>query len=105
MATRYREQCKTDATTHIDTLEVFSVSEVISNESLFATMNISLWCEFLSCHAALTETPLPGAVFLPASISYLIGTNLFGPLGHKLGRWLSTMVGLIIIGLSLLCVS
>ncbi|XP_022687925.1 synaptic vesicular amine transporter-like isoform X2 [Varroa jacobsoni] len=45
-----------------------------------------------------------GAVFLPASISYLIGTNLFGPLGHKLGRWLSTMVGLIIIGLSLLCI-
>lgn len=27
-----------------------------------------------------------GATFLPASISYLIGTNLFGPLGHKMGR-------------------
>lgn len=27
-----------------------------------------------------------GAAFLPASISYLIGTNLFGPLGHRLGR-------------------
>ncbi|KOC59145.1 Synaptic vesicular amine transporter [Habropoda laboriosa] len=26
-----------------------------------------------------------GATFLPASISYLIGTNLFGPLGHKMG--------------------
>jgi len=29
----------------------------------------------------------PGAVFLPASIAYLIGTNLFGPLAHKIGRW------------------
>lgn len=28
-----------------------------------------------------------GVAFLPASISYLIGTNLFGPLGHKMGRY------------------
>ena len=27
-----------------------------------------------------------GLAFLPAAISYLIGTNLFGPLGHKMGR-------------------
>ena len=27
-----------------------------------------------------------GAAFLPASISYLIGTNIFGPVGHKIGR-------------------
>jgi hypothetical protein len=27
-----------------------------------------------------------GLAFLPASISYAIGTNLFGPLGHKMGR-------------------
>lgn len=27
-----------------------------------------------------------GAAFLPASISYLIGTNIFGPLAHKIGR-------------------
>ncbi|CAF4102382.1 unnamed protein product, partial [Rotaria magnacalcarata] len=26
-----------------------------------------------------------GAAFLPASISYLIGTNLFGPMAHKIG--------------------
>lgn len=45
-----------------------------------------------------------GAAFLPASISYLIGTNIFGPLGHKMGRWLSSMVGLIIIGFSLLLI-
>uniref|UniRef100_A0A1I8P8D4 Major facilitator superfamily (MFS) profile domain-containing protein n=1 Tax=Stomoxys calcitrans TaxID=35570 RepID=A0A1I8P8D4_STOCA len=39
-----------------------------------------------------------GVAFLPASISYLIGTNLFGPLGHKIGRWFAACLGLIIIG-------
>lgn len=46
-----------------------------------------------------------GVAFLPASISYLIGTNLFGPLGHMIGRWLAALLGLVIIGISLLCVS
>lgn len=75
-----------------------------------------------------------GAAFLPASISYLVGTNLFGPLGHRMGRldaflclfwtvltfavilrvrikivlsfrWLSTMVGLVVIGICLIMVS
>lgn len=27
-----------------------------------------------------------GAAFLPASISYLVGTNIFGPLAHRIGR-------------------
>lgn len=45
-----------------------------------------------------------GAAFLPASISYLIGTNIFGPLGHRMGRWLASMIGLIVIGCSLICV-
>ncbi|XP_035219066.1 synaptic vesicular amine transporter-like isoform X3 [Stegodyphus dumicola] len=45
-----------------------------------------------------------GAAFLPASISYLIGTNVFGPLGHKMGRWLAAMIGLLVIGVCLLCV-
>ncbi|XP_017090759.2 synaptic vesicular amine transporter isoform X1 [Drosophila bipectinata] len=39
-----------------------------------------------------------GVAFLPASISYLIGTNLFGPLGHKIGRWFAACLGLVIIG-------
>ena len=30
-----------------------------------------------------------GAAFLPASISYLVGTNVFGPLGHRIGRFLN----------------
>ncbi|XP_017783428.1 PREDICTED: synaptic vesicular amine transporter [Nicrophorus vespilloides] len=45
-----------------------------------------------------------GATFLPASISYLIGTNLFGPLGHRMGRWLAALLGLVIIGVSLICI-
>ncbi|XP_019880764.2 synaptic vesicular amine transporter [Aethina tumida] len=45
-----------------------------------------------------------GVTFLPASISYLIGTNLFGPLGHKMGRWLAALLGLVIIGICLMCI-
>lgn len=45
-----------------------------------------------------------GVTFLPASISYLIGTNLFGPLGHRIGRWLAALLGLVIIGICLLCI-
>lgn len=45
-----------------------------------------------------------GVTFLPASISYLIGTNLFGPLGHRMGRWLAAFVGLIVIGICLMLV-
>jgi len=45
-----------------------------------------------------------GAAFLPASVSYLIGTNLFGRISHRYGRWLCSMIGLIVIGLSLLLI-
>ena len=45
-----------------------------------------------------------GAAFLPASISYLIGTNLFGRIAYKYGRWLCSMIGLIVIGIALLMV-
>uniref|UniRef100_A0A673LXR0 Chromaffin granule amine transporter-like n=1 Tax=Sinocyclocheilus rhinocerous TaxID=307959 RepID=A0A673LXR0_9TELE len=46
-----------------------------------------------------------GMAFLPASVSYLIGTNLFGILANKMGRWLCSMIGMFIVGISLLCVS
>lgn len=46
-----------------------------------------------------------GVTFLPASISYLIGTNLFGPLGHRMGRWLAALLGLVIIGICLMLVN
>uniref|UniRef100_A0A8D8SK42 Synaptic vesicular amine transporter n=3 Tax=Cacopsylla melanoneura TaxID=428564 RepID=A0A8D8SK42_9HEMI len=45
-----------------------------------------------------------GVSFLPASISYLIGTNLFGPLGHRMGRWLAALIGLLIIGVCLMMI-
>ncbi|XP_068999704.1 chromaffin granule amine transporter, partial [Embiotoca jacksoni] len=45
-----------------------------------------------------------GMAFLPASISYLIGTNLFGVLANKMGRWLCSMLGMFIVGVSLMCV-
>ncbi|XP_053189002.1 synaptic vesicular amine transporter [Scomber japonicus] len=45
-----------------------------------------------------------GVAFLPASISYLIGTNIFGTLAHKMGRWLCALIGMVLVGLSVLCV-
>uniref|UniRef100_H0XPA3 Solute carrier family 18 member A2 n=1 Tax=Otolemur garnettii TaxID=30611 RepID=H0XPA3_OTOGA len=45
-----------------------------------------------------------GIAFLPASISYLIGTNIFGILAHKMGRWLCSLLGMIIVGISILCI-
>uniref|UniRef100_A0A8C3EZK1 Solute carrier family 18 member A1 n=1 Tax=Chrysemys picta bellii TaxID=8478 RepID=A0A8C3EZK1_CHRPI len=44
-----------------------------------------------------------GMAFLPASVSYLIGTNLFGVLAHKMG-WLCSLIGMVVVGISLLCV-
>uniref|UniRef100_A0A158R3T5 MFS domain-containing protein n=1 Tax=Syphacia muris TaxID=451379 RepID=A0A158R3T5_9BILA len=45
-----------------------------------------------------------GAAFIPASISYLLGTNIFGSLAHKIGRWLSALCGLLIIGICLIAI-
>ncbi|XP_035307772.1 chromaffin granule amine transporter isoform X3 [Cricetulus griseus] len=45
-----------------------------------------------------------GLAFLPASVAYLIGTNLFGVLANKMGRWLCALVGMVAVGISLLCV-
>ncbi|XP_033375286.1 chromaffin granule amine transporter [Parus major] len=45
-----------------------------------------------------------GMAFLPASVSYLIGTNLFGILANRMGRWLCSMIGMAVVGISLLCV-
>ncbi|XP_052773017.1 synaptic vesicular amine transporter-like [Mya arenaria] len=42
-----------------------------------------------------------GLAFLPASISYCLGTNIFGPVASKIGRWLSTMLGMIFIAICL----
>ncbi|XP_069756148.1 synaptic vesicular amine transporter-like isoform X2 [Narcine bancroftii] len=45
-----------------------------------------------------------GVAFVPASVSYLIGTNIFGILAHKMGRWLCSLLGMIIVGISIVCV-
>ena len=42
-----------------------------------------------------------GAAFLPASVGYLVGTGVFGGLGHKMGRWRAAQTGLKLIGVSL----
>ena len=34
-----------------------------------------------------------GAVFLPASLFYLLGTSVFGSMATRLGRWLSSLIG------------
>ncbi|KAF7667846.1 hypothetical protein LDENG_00040880 [Lucifuga dentata] len=45
-----------------------------------------------------------GVAFLPASISYLIGTHIFGTLAHKMGRWLCALIGMVVVGISVICV-
>ena len=55
----------------------------------FANMGIAMMEPSLPIWMMNTMNPEKwqlGAAFLPASISYLIGTNLFGPIAHKLGR-------------------
>ncbi|XP_012814874.1 chromaffin granule amine transporter isoform X2 [Xenopus tropicalis] len=44
-----------------------------------------------------------GLVFLPASLSYLVCTNVFGILSHKFGRWLCSLLGMVLLGICLLC--
>ncbi|KAK5907964.1 hypothetical protein CgunFtcFv8_016062 [Champsocephalus gunnari] len=46
-----------------------------------------------------------GVAFLPASISYLIGTYIFGILALKMGRWLCALIGITVVGISVICVS
>ncbi|VDP71060.1 unnamed protein product [Echinostoma caproni] len=46
-----------------------------------------------------------GMAFLPCSISYLIGTNIFGPLAHRIGCGLSAGLGMLVCGICLVAVS
>ncbi|XP_034070914.1 synaptic vesicular amine transporter isoform X1 [Gymnodraco acuticeps] len=46
-----------------------------------------------------------GVAFLPASVSYLIGTYIFGILALKMGRWLCALIGITVVGISVICVS
>jgi MFS transporter, DHA1 family, solute carrier family 18 (vesicular amine transporter), member 1/2 len=67
---------------------------------------------------AIVETSLPvwmintmhledweiGTAFFPLTITYLIATLVFGRISNKIGRWLCSMIGLIIGGIALICV-
>jgi len=73
----------------------------------FANMGIAMLEPSLPLHMMDTMNSDKwelGAAFIPAAISYLIGTNLFGPLGHKMGRWKAALVGLAIIGMALILI-
>ena len=43
--------------------------------------------------------------FMSFKIYSFSGTNLFGPLGHRMGRWFASFIGLSLIGLALIFVS
>ncbi|CAJ0583366.1 unnamed protein product, partial [Mesorhabditis spiculigera] len=45
-----------------------------------------------------------GLVYLPCSLMYLIGTNSFGPIALKMGRWLASTTGLLVLGLAMLVI-
>ncbi|GFY54723.1 synaptic vesicular amine transporter [Trichonephila inaurata madagascariensis] len=46
-----------------------------------------------------------GTVFIPDSLGYFIGTNFFGEVGFKIGRWLTAMISLVTVGVCALTVS
>merc|ERR1719187_617098 len=80
---------------------------VASGAITFANMGIAMLEPSLPIYMMDTmhsEKWQLGAAFLPASISYLIGTNMFGPLGHKMGRWKAALIGLAIIGVALILI-
>ncbi|XP_072123025.1 synaptic vesicular amine transporter-like [Mobula birostris] len=45
-----------------------------------------------------------GLVFLPTTIAYMLGTNLFGVLANKMGRWLCSLTGMVILGISMILI-
>ncbi|KAM4749112.1 chromaffin granule amine transporter-like [Rhinophrynus dorsalis] len=44
-----------------------------------------------------------GMAFLPAFASYIICINIFAILSHKMGRWLCSLLGLILMAISVMC--
>ncbi|XP_035215283.1 synaptic vesicular amine transporter-like isoform X2 [Stegodyphus dumicola] len=45
-----------------------------------------------------------GTVFIPDSLGYLLGTNLFGFVTYKLGRWLTAMISMVVVGICALVI-
>uniref|UniRef100_F7E1M9 Solute carrier family 18 member A2 n=1 Tax=Xenopus tropicalis TaxID=8364 RepID=F7E1M9_XENTR len=44
-----------------------------------------------------------GLAFLPCMLAYFICLNLFAGFAHKIGRWLCIMIGMMALGISVLC--
>jgi len=44
-------------------------------------------------------------VFIPDSVGYLLGTNLFGPIAYNMGRWRVAVCAMMLVGLSTVLVS
>jgi len=42
-----------------------------------------------------------GVIFLPCTGAYLIATPLLGKLGNKIGRWRASIIGLVLVAVSL----
>lgn len=81
--------------------------QICAGAITFANMGIAMLEPSMPLHMMDTmgsDKWEQGLAFLPAAISYLIGTNLFGPLGHKMGRWKAALVGLGVIGISLILI-
>lgn len=81
--------------------------QICAGAITFANMGIAMLEPSLPLHMMDTmgsEKLELGAAFIPAAISYLIGTNLFGPIGHKMGRWKAALIGLAVIGMSLILI-
>ncbi|XP_063047036.1 synaptic vesicular amine transporter [Engraulis encrasicolus] len=73
----------------------------------FANMGIAMLEPALPIWMMETMCPAKwqlGVAFIPASISYLIGTHIFGIMAHKMGRWLCSLIGMLLVGLSIVCV-
>ncbi|CAB1343556.1 unnamed protein product [Coregonus sp. 'balchen'] len=87
---------------------ILAVLAVLDGGSIcFANMAIAMLEPALPIWMMETMCPRKwqlGVAFVPASISYLIGTNIFGVLAHKMGRWLCSLIGMVLVGVSILCV-
>jgi DHA1 family solute carrier family 18 vesicular amine transporter 1/2 len=46
-----------------------------------------------------------GTVFIPDSVGYLIGTNCFGTIAYKMGRWRVAIGAMLLVGISSVLVS
>jgi len=42
-----------------------------------------------------------GVIFLPCTGAYLVATPLLGKIGNKIGRWLASLIGLVLVAISL----